>query len=207
MMIDYLINHPEKIINPLLSHIEIVLITLIISVLVSVVLTMIAVIYEKLGNILLQLFSAVYSIPSLALFALLIPVTGLGMKSAVIVLVLYNQYLLLRNFLVGINEVDPAIREAAKGIGMKPLQILWRVQVPLAKKAIYAGIRLSIISTIGIGTIASSINAGGLGDLLFDGLRTMNSVKILWGSLLSSGLAIGLNSLLKLTENGDKNVD
>ena len=207
MMIDYLINHPEKIINPLLSHIEIVLITLIISVLVSVVLTMIAVIYEKIGNILLQLFSAVYSIPSLALFALLIPVTGLGMKSAVIVLVLYNQYLLLRNFLVGINEVDPAIREAAKGIGMKPLQILWRVQVPLAKKAIYAGIRLSIISTIGIGTIASSINAGGLGDLLFDGLRTMNSVKILWGSLLSSGLAIGLNSLLKLTENGGKNVD
>lgn len=207
MMIDYLINHPEKIINPLFSHIEIVLITLIISVLVSVVLTMIAVIYEKLGNILLQLFSAVYSIPSLALFALLIPVTGLGMKSAVIVLVLYNQYLLLRNFLVGINEVDPAIREAAKGIGMKPLQILWRVQVPLAKKAIYAGIRLSIISTIGIGTIASSINAGGLGDLLFDGLRTMNSVKILWGSLLSSGLAIGLNSLLKLTDNGGKNVD
>lgn len=207
MMIDYLINHPEKIINPLVSHIEIVLITLIISVLVSLVLTMIAVIYEKLGNILLQLFSAVYSIPSLALFALLIPVTGLGMKSAVIVLVLYNQYLLLRNFLVGINEVDPAIREAAKGIGMKPLQILWRVQVPLAKKAIYAGIRLSIISTIGIGTIASSINAGGLGDLLFDGLRTMNSVKILWGSLLSSGLAIGLNSLLKLTENGGKNVD
>ena len=115
-------------------------------------------------------------------------------------LVLYNQYLLLRNFLVGINEVDPGILEAARGIGMKPLEILWIIQAPLAKKAIYAGIRLAVVSTIGIGTIASSINAGGLGDLLFDGLRTMNSVKILWGSLLSAFLAVSINYVLKLFE-------
>jgi len=203
-MIEYLLNHPAKIWNPFVSHIELVLITLLISVVFAILLTMLSVQFEKVGYVLLQIFSVVYSIPSLALFALLIPLTGLGTRSAVIVLVLYNQYLLLRNFLAGINEVDPAVREAAKGIGMRSMEILWRIQVPLAKRALFAGVRLAVISTIGIGTIASSINAGGLGDLLFDGLRTMNTVKILWGSLLSAGLAIGMNGLLKLVENHEK---
>ncbi|MCR5156418.1 MAG: ABC transporter permease [Butyrivibrio sp.] len=199
-MITYLSKHPEKIINPFVSHIRLVLITLVISVALAVLLTVLAVLVPKIGNLLLQLFSVIYSIPSLALFAILIPVTGLGLKTAVIVLVLYNQYLLLRNFLVGINEVNPGALEAARGIGMKPLEILWIIQAPLAKKAIFAGIRLAVVSTIGIGTIASSINAGGLGDLLFDGLRTMNSVKILWGSLLSAFLAVSINYILKLFE-------
>ena len=199
-MIAYLSKHPEKIINPFVSHIMLVLLTLVISVILAVLLTIVAVLVRNIGNLFLQIFSVIYSIPSLALFAILIPVTGLGLKTAVIVLVLYNQYLLLRNFLVGINEVDPGVLEAARGIGMKPLEILWIIQAPLAKKAIYAGIRLAVVSTIGIGTIASSINAGGLGDLLFDGLRTMNSVKILWGSLLSAFLAISINYVLKLFE-------
>ena len=99
-----------------------------------------------------------------------------------------------------IATVDPAVREAAAGIGLTRMQMLSKVQVPLAKKAILAGIRLAVVSTIGIGTIAASINAGGLGTLLFDGLRTMNAVKILWGSLLSAALAILLNALIKLAE-------
>lgn len=86
------------------------------------------------------------------------------------------------------------------GIGMTQMQLLWKVQVPLAKRALFAGIRLAVVSTIGIGTIASSINAGGLGDLLFDGLRTMNVAKILWGSILSAGLAILVDAVLKLIE-------
>ena len=199
-MIEYLMKHPEKIYVPLLQHISLVLVTLVISVILAALLTVLAVRFEKLGNILMQIFSVIYSIPSLALFALLIPVTGLGRKSAIIVLVLYNQYLLLRNFITGLNEVDPSVREAARGIGMTDMQVLFRIQVPLAKQALFAGIRLAVVSTIGIGTIASSINAGGLGDLLFDGLRTMNTVKILWGSLLSAGLAILLNAILKAVE-------
>ena len=199
-MIEYLMKHPEKIYVPLLQHISLVLVTLVISVILAALLTILAVRFEKLGNILMQIFSVIYSIPSLALFALLIPITGLGRKSAIIVLVLYNQYLLLRNFITGLNEVDPSVREAARGIGMTDMQVLFRIQVPLAKQALFAGIRLAVVSTIGIGTIASSINAGGLGDLLFDGLRTMNTVKILWGSLLSAGLAILLNAILKAVE-------
>ncbi len=200
-MIEYLLQHPEKIIIPLLQHIEIVSITLVFSILLAAGLTVIAYMFKIVGYLLNQLFSIIYSIPSLALFALLIPVTGLGTKSAVIVLVAYNQYLLLRNFLTGLEEVDLSVSEAAIGIGMTKMQALVQVQLPLAKKAVFAGIRLAIVSTIGIGTIAASINAGGLGTLLFDGLRTMNTVKILWGSLLSAGLAVLANSVLKCVEN------
>ena len=97
--------------------------------------------------------------------------------------------------------MDPAVVEAARGIGLTDMQTLFKVQVPLAKVALYAGIRLAVVSTIGISTIASAINAGGLGDLLFEGLRTMNMIKVLWGSLLSAGLAILVNGLLRSVEN------
>lgn len=200
-MIQYLIDHPDKILIPLLETVELTLVTLVISVALAAVLTILAVKFPRLGYALIQLFSMIYSIPSLAVFALLIPLTGLGKKTAIIVLVIYNQYLLLRNFVTGINEVDPAVVEAARGIGLTDMQILFKVQVPLAKVALYAGIRLAVVSTIGISTIASAINAGGLGDLLFEGLRTMNLVKVLWGSLLSAGLAILVNGLLRSVEN------
>ncbi len=199
-MLTFLQKHAEKIYEPLLEHIQLVVITLLISVAIAALLTVLSMQYQKLGQVLMNLFSVVYSIPSLALFALLIPVTGLGRTTAVVVLTAYNQYLLLRNFITGLNEVDPAVREAAAGIGLNRMQMLLIVQVPLAKKAILAGIRLAVVSTIGIGTIAASINAGGLGTLLFDGLRTMNTVKILWGSMLSAAFAILLNALLKLAE-------
>jgi osmoprotectant transport system permease protein len=142
----------------------------------------------------------IYSIPSLALFALLIPVTGLGMTTAVTGLVIYNQYLLLRNFLTGLKEVDRGIVEAAVGMGMTQMQVLWKIKLPLSKKALIAGIRIALVSTVGIATIAASINAGGLGTILFDGLRTMNTAKILWGSILSAAMAIGLDRLLILLE-------
>ncbi len=201
-MIDFLLSHPEKIITPLLEHVSLTAVTLVISVLMASVLTILGTAVPVLGKILTAVFSVVYSIPSLALFALLIPITGLGRTSAVIVLCAYNQYLLLGNFLTGLTEVDPGVREAAKGIGMTVMQELFVVQVPLAKKALFAGIRLAVVSTIGIGTIAAAINAGGLGTLLFDGLRTMNMAKILWGSLLSAVLAVSVNSLLKWAEKG-----
>ncbi len=199
-MIEYFRNHPDKILVPLWEHIQLVAITLVISLVLAAVLTIISMQFKKLGYVITQIFSVIYSIPSLALFALLIPVTGLGRTSAIIVLTAYNQYLLLRNFITGLNEVDPAIQEAAIGIGMTRMQLLWKVQVPLARTALYAGIRLAIVSTIGIATIASSINAGGLGDLLFDGLRTMNMNKILWGSILSGGLTILISGILKYVE-------
>lgn len=199
-MIEYALKYPEKLYGALGQHLVLVGVTLVLSLLLAAVLTVCAMYYKTVLNALVHLFSVVYSIPSLAMFAMLIPVTGLGTKTALIVLTLYNQYLLLRNFTAGLNGVDSAIIEAAAGMGMTTMQILLKIRLPLAKRSIFTGIRLAIVSTTGIATIAATINAGGLGTILFDGLRTLNVVKILWGTVLSAGLAIALNAGLERIE-------
>lgn len=199
-MIEYALKYPEKLYGALGQHLVLVGVTLVLSLLLAAVLTVCTMYYKTVSNALVHLFSVVYSIPSLAMFAMLIPVTGLGTKTALIVLTLYNQYLLLRNFTAGLNGVDSAIIEAAAGMGMTTMQILLKIRLPLAKRSIFTGIRLAIVSTTGIATIAATINAGGLGTILFDGLRTLNLVKILWGTVLSAGLAIALNAGLERIE-------
>lgn len=199
-MIDYLMKYHDKLLTALLEHLEIVLLCLLFSLLLATLLTILCMYAKVLSRVIVNLFSMIYSIPSLAMFALLIPLTGLGKTTAILVLTVYNQYLLLRNFITGLNEVDQSIVDAATGMGMTKMQVLIKVRLPLSKKAIFAGIRLAVVSTIGIATIAASINAGGLGAILFDGLRTMNVNKILWGSILSAGLAIAANALLGLAE-------
>lgn len=203
-MTKYLIRHYDDLLRALMEHCRLVLITMFFSLLLAVVLTILSLYVPRLGEVLVQFFSVLYSVPSLALFALLIPVTGLGTTTAVIVLTGYNQYLLLRNFLTGLYEVDDGVVEAARGLGMTRMQILLKVRLPLAKRALITGIQLAVVSTIGIGTIAAMINAGGLGTILFDGLRTMNVNKILCGSILSSGLALGMNMIFQFWERKDE---
>jgi osmoprotectant transport system permease protein len=200
-VIDYLFTYPQKLFIPLLEHLELLVIALAISLAVAAVLVSLSMYSKTLERALTYIFSALYAIPSLALFVLLIPLTGLGKTSAIIVLVIYNQYLLLRNFFAGLKGVDPFIIEAATAMGMSTFQILIKVRLPLSKKVLFTGIRLATVSTIGIATIAALINAGGIGVLLFDGLRTMNTVKILWGALLAGGLAIIADTALRLIEN------
>lgn len=199
-MTAYLGKHYDDLLEALLQHLELVAVTLVFSLLIAAMLTVLAVYSRKAGEVMIHVFSVLYSVPSLALFALLIPVTGLGTTTAEIVLVAYNQYLLLRNFISGLYQVDPAVIEAAEGMGMRRMQVLWKVRLPLSKKAFFTGIQLSVISTIGIATIAAMINAGGLGKILFDGLRTMNIYKIIAGSVLSAGLALVINGAFKALE-------
>ena len=199
-MIAYALRYYDKLLTAAWEHLQIVAITLLISLALAVLLTVLCSYSKTLSRVLLNLFSMIYSVPSLALLALLIPITGLGRKTDIVALVIYNQYLLLRNFLAGLEGVDRGVVEAAAGMGMTHLQLLWKVQIPLARKALIAGLRIALVSTVGIATIAASINAGGLGTILFDGLRTMNTAKILWGSLLSADLAVGIDRLLILAE-------
>lgn len=196
----YFIKYHDKLFAALSEHMELVIITLIISVLLAAALTVICNYSKRFSRLLVNVFSMIYSIPSLAMFALLIPVTGLGQRTAITVLVIYNQYLLLRNFLAGLENTDPAIVEAAAGMGMTRLQILIKIKLPLSRRAIVSGIRIAAVSTVGIATIAASINAGGLGAILFDGLRTMNTEKIIWGSILSAALAVLIDWLLSIYE-------
>ncbi|WP_110956083.1 ABC transporter permease [Anaerosinus massiliensis] len=199
-MLVYLLNYPDKLGMAILEHLEIVIITTMISLPLAAFLTVVALHSKFVEKIFIHLFSVIYSIPSLAFFAILIPLTGLGKITAIIVMVMYSQYILLRNFVSGLHEVDPSVIEAARGMGMTDRQILLKIQVPLARNALFTGIRLSIISTIGIATIAAFINAGGLGNILFDGLRSFNINKIMWGSILSAALAIGMNLFLSKVE-------
>jgi len=199
-MVDYLIRNYSRLFTVLQQHLQIVGMTLLLSVLLASIITLCIMRSRVISNIVITLLGAVYSIPSLALFAILIPFIGIGRNTAIVVLVAYNQFLLLRNFIAGFQHVDPALIEAATGLGMPERTILWKVKLPLAFPAIVAGIHLSIISTIGIATIAATINAGGIGVLLFEGLRTFNTTKILWGTILAGGIAIILNSMLKLVQ-------
>ena len=187
-----------------LEHLQIVFITLIISIILAAVISYLLLKSEKATNITVNIFSQIYSIPSLALFALLIPLLGLGNKTAIPVLVLYNQYLLIRNIMTGMQQVDKSLLEAGTGMGMNKWQLVTKVQVPLAMPSIIAGIRLAIISTTGIATIAATINAGGLGKILLSGLRTMNTYKIAWGTILSVIIALVADMVLKLLEKKTK---
>jgi len=179
-----------------------VLIALILSVALAGMLTILAMFFKPIGKFLIYLSSIIYSIPSIALFALMIPLPGLGLgrATAITVLVLYNQFILLRNFITGLNGVDHAIIEAAAGMGMKPTQIILKVRVPLSIKSIFVGIRLALISTIAIAIIASFIGAGGIGLLVTIGLETNNNNRIIWGVILSVGLGIVANAILVFIE-------
>ena len=199
-MIDYLIQYPDYIIVPFLEHIKITVITIAISSLIAGLVSILIMRSKILSNLVVGVFSAIYAVPSLALFAMLIPFLGLGERTAIFVLIIYNQYILVKNIIAGFQSINPAIIEAANGMGMSELQSFFKIRLPLASPIILAGMKVAVVSTIGIATIAATINAGGLGTLLFDGLRTQNMVKIAWGTLLSSFLAVGANYLLSLLE-------
>lgn len=194
--ISYGQNHYDKLLGYLLDHLQLCAITLIISVLIAIPVSLILSKYKKVSRAVIAILGAIYSIPSMALFALLVPVLGLGETTAIFVLVIYNQFILVRNIITGFNGVDSTIVEAAKGMGMSPMQSFFKVQLPLAMPVILGGIRISVVTTIAIATIAATINAGGLGVLLFDGLQTMNMVKMIWGTLLAAVITLIFNSIL-----------
>lgn len=199
-MFAYFADHSDQLMSAFWEHLGIVFSVLLISIILAAVICWFLLQSERATNIVVNIFSEVYSIPSLALFALLIPLLGLGNKTAIPVLVLYNQYLLIRNFMTGMQNVDKSILEAGTGMGMSKWQLVTRVQLPLAMPSIVAGIRLAIISTTGIATIAATINAGGLGKILLSGLRTMNTYKIIWGTILCVLIALLADTLLRLLE-------
>lgn len=198
--ISYTTRHYDKLIQAVLEHFEIVGITLLISIALAFVMSMLVMEHKRITTWIMRISSMIYAIPSLALFALLLPVTGLGMQTAILVLVIYNQFILVQSFTDGFTAVEPGVLEAATGMGMTKGQIFQKIRLPLALDTMIAGIHIAIISTIGIATIASTVGAGGLGTILFEGMRTQNVVKIVWGTVLSVAMVLGVNGILKLVE-------
>ena len=197
---NYLLNNLPYVGQLFAQHLLITVTVLAIALLIAVPLGVLIARKRRLRGPVLGVLGVIYTIPSLSLFVLLIPIFGLGVTPAVIALVAYAQLMLVRNWTVGLTGIDPAIIEAAKGVGMDGWQRFWQVEFPLALPLLLAGMRLATVSTIGIATIAAYINAGGLGTLLFVGVVTANSEKILAGALAVSLLAIVANYLLRFFE-------
>jgi len=141
-----------------------------------------------------------YTIPSLALFALLIPFTGLSLTTAEIGLVGYTLLILLRNIVGGLRGVPADVREAAVGMGYSDWQMLWRIELPLALSVIIAGVRVAVVTTIGLTTVTAVIGQGGLGFLILQGMQQFFSTPLLIGALLSVLLAVVIDGLLVLLQ-------
>lgn len=161
---------------------------------------------RRLAAPVLGVASVIQTIPSLALFGLVIPILMafdlpiIGLVPGLLALFLYALLPILRNTYTGIRQVDPAILEAATGIGMTSRQVLWKVELPLSLSVIMAGIRTSTVISVGIATLAALIGAGGLGDLIFRGLRTINYKLMLGGAVPAAVLALVLDFLLARLE-------
>lgn len=143
------------------------------------------------------------TIPSLAMFGFLLPIPiigGIGKRTAILSLILYGLLPILRNTITGIAAVDPAVRQSATAMGMTDRQLLFNVELPLAASTILAGIRTSLVATIGTATIAAAIGAGGLGVLIFRGLASVDTLEILAGALPAAALALLADGAMALLE-------
>lgn len=138
---------------------------------------------KKLAGFVIGLASVLQTIPSMALLALMIPIFGIGSFPAIVALFIYSLLPILRNTYIGLNNVDPSVLDAAKGIGMSNMQSIMQVELKLAAPVIMSGIRLSSTFVIAWATLASYIGAGGLGDFIFNGLNLYRSDLILGGSI------------------------
>jgi osmoprotectant transport system permease protein len=196
----YLFQHPATVGNLLLQHLWLTFSSLAIALAIAVPLGIVATRKERAGGAILGVLGAIYTIPSLALLALLVPFLGLGYPTALTALVAYAQMILVRNVVAGLRSVDPAQRDAAAGLGMTATQTFLRVELPLALPVMLGGVRLAVVSLIAIASIAAWINAGGLGTLLFEGIQQDNPQKIVAGSVAAGALAIAADVLLRAVE-------
>lgn len=199
-MIEYWNANAPTMLQEMGQHAQMVLSSLAIALVIAVVITLVFLQRKQWLNGLVYFFSLLYSIPSFAFFALLLPLSGLGMRTAIIVLTVYCEYILLRSFITGIRGVDPSMVEVAQGMGMTRWQTFSKVQLPLALPAIFSGIQVALASTMAMATIAATINAGGLGQLLFEGLQSQQVVPILWGTLLTMALTLMCAAVVWLIE-------
>ncbi|UJL48191.1 ABC transporter permease [Virgibacillus sp. NKC19-16] len=200
--LSYFSANYNQVLEYTVEHIQLVGLAILISILIGVPLGIYLTTNEDLAETVLQITSIIMTIPSIALFGIMIPILsiigqGIGFVPALIALVLYSQLPIVRNTYTGINDVDPNIRDAAKGIGMTTVQRLLKVEIPNAMPLIMAGVRTATVLNIGIGAIAAYIGAGGLGSLINQGISRSNNTMVLVGAVVVSVLAIIVDLLLK----------
>jgi osmoprotectant transport system permease protein len=180
----------DRIVSAVREHITLTAIAVSIGLAIALPLGVAASQFRRVEAPVLAVSGTLYAIPSLALFALLIPWTGLSRTTAEIGLVGYTLLILVRNTITGIEGVPPDIREAATGMGMTASRRLLRVELPLAAPAIFAGIRIATVTTVGLVTVTALIGQGGLGGLILEGFNQYFRTKVVVGAALSVVLAV-----------------
>lgn len=196
----YLIGHVARVADLLGQHVVLVGVALVVALVIALPLGVLATRNTRAGAVILGVTGIIYTIPSLALLALLVAAIGLGQLTAIVALVAYAQMILVRGVVAGLRGVDFALIDAARGIGFTPRQTLLRVEFPAALPVVLGGVRVATVSLVALATVAAWINAGGLGVLLFEGISTNNPDKIVAGALAAAALAIVADLVLRAAE-------
>jgi len=186
------------------EHVFLVFVSIALAVAIGVPVGILMTRRPRMGKPILAFANIVQTIPSLALFGFLIPIPyigGIGTRTAILALLLYSLLPIIRNTFAGISGVEPAVREAARGMGMTNSQILWQVEIPLSLGVIFAGVRVATVIAVGVATIAAAIGAGGLGMFIFRGTSMLDYRVILAGAIPAALIALaadfGMSTLEK----------
>lgn len=186
----------DKLLVQTVEHLGLTCISLLVAVLIGMPLGILITRRRNLASAVLGFTGALQTIPSIALLGFMIPILGIGIVPAIVALFLYALLPIVRNTYTGIEEVSNTVKEAAKGMGMSDMQVLVKVELPLALPVIFAGIRTATVINVGVATLAAYIAAGGLGEFIFGGIALNNTTMILAGAIPSAVLAIALDFLL-----------
>lgn len=193
---EYLRTRSDLIVEATVQHVELTLISVAVGLVLALPLGVLAFRSPRVRSLVLGGATALYTIPSLAMFSLLLPITGLTATTVVVGLVLYSLTILVRNVLAGLLAVPREVVEAATGMGYSPLGLLLRVQLPLALPALFAGLRVATVSTVALATVGAILGNGGLGNLIYSGLRTQFQAEVLTATVLVVALAVVADLLL-----------
>jgi len=192
-MFDFIAKNRSQIVTLTVEHVWLVGTAMLIAIVVGVPLGILITRWERFRKPVLGSVNIIQTIPSLALFGFLLPLPWLGARAerlAIAALAAYALLPIVRNTYTGILGIDPAVREAAVGMGLNPRQILWRVELPLTAPFIFSGIRIATVTAIGVATIAAAVGAGGLGEFIFRGVAMVNNQLILAGAVPAAALAL-----------------
>ncbi len=199
-LINYFAQNYQLVMEKTLEHVFIAGVSVLIACFIGIPVGFMITNNKKVSDVVVNIANIIQTIPSLALFAFAMPLFGIGAKPAIFALSLYALLPIIKNTLIGIHNVDPAIIEAARGMGMSKSQIMFKVEVPLAIAVIMGGVRIATVTAIGITTIAALIGAGGLGQLIYQGISMMNYQMIFAGAISSALLALLVDYILGIVE-------
>ncbi len=198
--INYVLTNYSQILSLLIEHLRLTAVSVGMAIVIGVPLGIFISYAAKASKPVLSVANVIQAIPSMALLGFMIPLFGIGTIPAIVAVVLYSLLPIIKNTYTGIDNINPQTLEAAKGIGLTPFQVLVKIQIPLALPVIMAGVRIASVTAVGLMTMASFIGAGGLGYLVFSGIRTVNNYQILAGAIPACILALTVDFLIGLVE-------